>query len=252
MIIPSFAQESSFDDQLVNSEEYSKILNRLHSLENQNSEFTHEFQNFGNIFTSKLTEMNTSLVESGNIANKSLWLGLYVSIIFASIAIFATLWNAKVLRGQTNKIEQDVNARIRPILGRKFVNSSGTYGLKPEKMLIHLTNTGTLPALYLKMKNYVEIKNEPPENFSPNFSFDKKDNAQKYHAMGPNEFYSFDIFWPKDENNYHLLASTGKTVYFGLIIWYEDKHDHKGTEYFYHMEGHLDNGALMLDYMNMN
>lgn len=69
---------------------------------------------------------------------------------------------------------------------------------------------------------------------------------------GPNEFYSFDIFWPKDENNYLKLAKTGKTVYFGLIVWYEDKHEHKGTEYFYQIEGHLDNGALMLDYMNMN
>lgn len=247
-----FAQEPSFDDQLMNSEGYTKLIERLSTLEKENAELKNQIQNFQDGLTSKLSEINNSLMESGINANKSLLIGFYISIIFASIAIFATIWNAKILRGQTDKIEQDVNARIRPILGRKDVESQGIFRIKHEKMMIYLTNTGTLPALYLKTKSYIEIKSEPPKKFTPKFSFDKKIDVKKYHAMGPSEFYSFDIDWPKDENNYYVLSKTGNTVYFGLIVWYESKHEHKGTEYFYQIEGHLDNEILMLDYMNMN
>lgn len=35
VFIPAFAQDSSFDDQFVSSEEYTKLLDRLHKLENQ-------------------------------------------------------------------------------------------------------------------------------------------------------------------------------------------------------------------------
>lgn len=187
--MPVFAQESlDVSNQLenqINQDNLKELEQRISNIENKNLELEKGIQESHSDIGLKLSKINDSLIESGDIANKSLWLGLYVSIIFASIAIFATIWNGVVLRGQTKKIERDVNARIRPILGRKYIDSSGIYAINPEKMLIHLTNTGTLPALYLKTKNYIEIKNEPPEKFTPKFSFDKKDNVQKYHAMGP-------------------------------------------------------------------
>lgn len=273
MIVPVFAQEPSFDEQLVISEEYTKIADRLQGLENQGSELIYEFQNLENSIIAKLSEINYSLIQTGDVANRSLWLGLYVSIIFASIAIFATIWNAIKIRDQTNKIEEDVNARIRPIIGRKHVDvnrfnyksnhigeptrvvinvNGGTYSFNHEKMMIHLTNTGILPALYLKKKSYFEIRNDVPKNYLPKFSNQDKKNAVKFHALGPNEFYSVDIEYPKDEQDYFKLSRSTDTIYFGLIVWYEDKHEHKGKEYFYQIEGHIDHDALMLDYMNMN
>ncbi len=52
MIIPVFAQEESFDDQFVNSEEYTKLMERLYKLENQRTDdFTQTVQTIAGIAT---------------------------------------------------------------------------------------------------------------------------------------------------------------------------------------------------------
>ena len=56
-------------------------------------------------------------------------------------------------------------------------------------------------------------------------------------------YYSIDIFW---NNLVFESVKTSNDVYFGLLIWY---HDDEENEYYYHMEGHFDKKALMLDYV---
>jgi len=244
---PVYAQELSFDDQLVDSEKYSKIIDRLHTLENENTKLENQIQNFQNNITSNLSEINYSLIQSGDIANKSLWLGLYISIGFAALAIAATIIYAHKLGSQTKLIERDVKTRIRPILNRKELRKTITnydeqnvgelHTLTRQKVLFHFHNTGTLPALKMSKNYYSEIREMPfngikldPQNY---------EHIDKMPSLAPNEYYSVDILW---NNLCFDEAVNGKKCYFGLIIWYHDQND---TRYYYHMEGYFDKTDLL-------
>ncbi|AFS80667.1 hypothetical protein NKOR_03885 [Candidatus Nitrosopumilus koreensis AR1] len=254
MITPVFAQESSFDEQLMNSTEYSKIIDRLYLLENENKQLENLIHNFDDGISSKLSKIDESLIQSGDVANKSLWLGLYISMVFAGIAIAATIIYSIKLGSQTKLIETDIKTRIRPILSRKELRKKITnsteqhvgelHTLSKQKALFHFQNTGTLPAVNISRNYYAEIRETPSNEIKLDPT--KYVDAFKMASLAPNEYYSTDIFWldPCFDD-----AVDKNTCYFGLIIWY---HDSKGTRYHYHIEGYFDKGEMMLNHVDMD
>ncbi len=91
VFIPAFAQDSSFDNQLVSSEEYTKLVDRLYQLENDRDILITK--------TDSLENLNVELAkEIKNLRENSKWLsiqplaGIGIGIELIGILMMAILW----------------------------------------------------------------------------------------------------------------------------------------------------------------
>ncbi|MCV0399037.1 MAG: hypothetical protein K5785_03455 [Nitrosarchaeum sp.] len=251
--VSNLENQSSFEDQFVSSEEYTKLMSRLHILEN-NDQLKNELISLKTVLDTELSEMNSSMTIAQKTATDSFLLGIYISIGFAGIAIGATMLYSRKMEIQTELIKTDIKTRIRPILSRKELekkvrNSNEqlvkhVFTLTRHKALFHFQNTGTLPAVNISRNYYAEIRETPSDviKLNPKEYVD----VIKMATLAPNEYYSTDVFWldPCFDN-----AVDRNNCYFGLVIWY---HDSKGTRYYYHIEGFFDHGELMITHVDMN
>lgn len=148
---------------------------------------------------------------------------------------------------------QELESKFRPVISR-HVHDKRKYhrqqindeacSIIPEKIMFHIINTGTLPAIKVSYKHYVE-RRESPSNvvkLSPTGSI----VSDPISSLAPNEYYSIDL--PLENREMFNTIKNDNKCYFGFIIWYSDENEKR---YYYHTEGYFKKSALMLYHVDM-
>lgn len=187
-------------------------------------------------------------------------MGLDTNVIVQIFLVLGTISVAVIswikLTQSNNLIKEELDVKIRPILGRTTIGDSNlktatgvihepVFSLQPTKVLFHFTNTGMLPAKNITKRSYVRLKRKNGWILTKT-SDDISVEGIKLASLAPNEKYSIDVFYDTQHYKESLALDT---CYFGLILNYEDP---KGEKFFYHMEGHFEKQYLMLDKVDMN
>src|SRR3989344_6343559 len=168
-------------------------------------------------------------------------IGIFLASVFANVISF------HFLHKQQKQMKLEFSHKTRPIIARHEIKKDtyvkgqenfDTYSIRPDKAMFHIINNGNMPAVKMSATFYLSRSNSIPV-LDPQ----DKSHAQPISDLAPTEYYSIDIFC---NNLVFESVKTSNDVYFGLLIWY---HDDEENEYYYHMEGHFDKKALMLDYV---
>ena len=242
---------------------------------------------FSDSFTKQVDVLSTSDRLNFDQNNYMLW-GVIASSVIGGATIVALILNqrearkeVKLLEKQNETFEKEVNARVRPIIGRHVINkekkefksigydedgeslsvltrvNGDTFSLTKEKIMIFIENTGNLPSLHMKKTQFCQTRQyKMHTDKAPDFSIEeigvqldpkKDENSVSMTSLGQNEFYSTDIAWTSDQFR-QAHSSNGMGVYFGLLIWYKGDGN---REFYYHMEGYFLKGDMFLTHVDM-
>ena len=198
--------------------------------------------------TQKLDDVTTSLDNIKSSIDDSNYTNLVLISISLSVAIGSALFagiQSGLLRKQTSLTEKEQNLRLRPWIGRESRSDniqikhpevisppSQLYpqGLSdPPAILIHYTNTGSLPALEIKTYSCLN-PGTPQQN-----EFSRMGNPEHTFALAPGERATSRIILTQ---NQYQTALNGQ-LFFGLKIEYSDINGNSGL---YEILGLYDRG----------
>lgn len=183
-------------------------------------------------------DVQSQAIETQTKANQILLNTSIGAIIVSLILAIVTTWQVKIQR-------DEINARMRPWLGRKDVKDNIKVVNHNNKrlLIVALVNNGELPAMKLKTQSFIscDLKYDESELGEPPYDegYDTK------VSLGKNEPYYFRM--PLSPQEYHFYEK--HILSYAIKITYENSIN--GVKGFYEIRGHFENQLDIIDLANV-